>query len=317
MAFRPLIRMCLELAHSFLQLHTQGLCYRDISFSNVFFDPLNGVPLICDNDNVGIDGASVAAVLGTRRFMAPEIVRHEALPSTRTDLYSLSVLLFYVLMMGHPLLGRRELAFECWDDHAESIMFGKDAHFVFDPNDDSNRPVPELHASVLRYWGLYPDFLRERFVQAFTLGLEDPDRGRVRESVWRVTLAQLHDTIINCASCGRENFVTLDIPAHCWACGDAMQAAGACRLNGANITLGLGARVTGHHLHRDYDYETLVGEVVEHPSRPGILGIQNRTRDAWSAYLPNGEVHAVEPGRSVRFAPAMEIDLGTARAIFE
>jgi len=40
----------------------------------------------------GIDGASPSYVLGTRRFMAPEIVRREASPSTATDLYSLSVL---------------------------------------------------------------------------------------------------------------------------------------------------------------------------------------------------------------------------------
>ena len=39
--------------------------------------------------------------------MAPEIVRGEALPSTATDLYSLSVLLFYLLMVSHPLEGLR------------------------------------------------------------------------------------------------------------------------------------------------------------------------------------------------------------------
>ena len=212
MPFRPVCRMCLELAHSFLLLHAQGLCYRDISFSNVFFDPQDGTPLICDNDNVGVDGASPAAVLGTRRFMAPEIVRHEALPSTQTDLYSLSVLLFYVLMMGHPLLGKRELEFESWDDNAESMLFGKDADFIFDPNDDSNRPVPELHASVVRYWQLYPEFLRAHFIHAFTRGLTDPENGRVRESVWRVALARSHDTIIECASCHRQNFVPSTLP---------------------------------------------------------------------------------------------------------
>jgi serine/threonine protein kinase len=317
MPFRPVCRMCLELAHSFLLLHAQGLCYRDISFSNVFFDPHDGIPLICDNDNVGVDGASPAAVLGTRRFMAPEIVRHEALPSTQTDLYSLSVLLFYVLMMGHPLLGKRELAFESWDDNAESMLFGKDAHFIFDPNDDSNRPVPELHASVVRYWQLYPEFLRTHFIHAFTRGLTDPENGRVRESVWRVALARLHDTIIECASCHRENFVTFDAPARCWACGDAIRPAGRCRINGAEIVLGRGARITGHHLRRDYDYRTVVGEVVAHPTRPDVMGMLNRSDTPWNAHMPNGEVHVVDPGRSVRVGAGTEIDLGPARAVLE
>jgi DNA-binding helix-hairpin-helix protein with protein kinase domain len=249
--------------------------------------------------------------------MAPEIVRHEALPSTQTDLYSLSVLLFYVLMMGHPLLGKRELAFESWDDNAESMLFGKDAHFIFDPNDDSNRPVPELHASVVRYWQLYPEFLRAHFIHAFTRGLTDPENGRVRESVWRVALARLHDTIIECASCHRENFVTFDAPARCWACGDAIRPAGRCRINGAEIVLGRGARITGHHLRRDYDYRTVVGEVVAHPNRPDVMGMLNRSEEPWNVYLPNGEVHVVEPGRSVRVGAGTEIDLGPARAVLE
>ena len=40
----------MELAGSFLALHAQGLCYRDISFSNVFFDPATGIPRISSSD---------------------------------------------------------------------------------------------------------------------------------------------------------------------------------------------------------------------------------------------------------------------------
>src|SRR4051794_914758 len=50
--FRALVTAGLELSHSFLQLHSKGLCYRDISFGNAFFDPGTGEVLICDNDNV-------------------------------------------------------------------------------------------------------------------------------------------------------------------------------------------------------------------------------------------------------------------------
>ena len=82
------------LADSFLELHSRGLSYRDISFGNVFFDPETGEVLICDNDNVAVDGLRSGGILGTPRFMAPEVVRGEALPSSKTDLYSLAVLLF-------------------------------------------------------------------------------------------------------------------------------------------------------------------------------------------------------------------------------
>src|SRR5579864_437892 len=50
--FRSLFTAGLALADSYWQLHSKGLCYCDISFGNVFFDPANGDVLICDNDNV-------------------------------------------------------------------------------------------------------------------------------------------------------------------------------------------------------------------------------------------------------------------------
>ena len=105
--FRVVTTLGLELADSFLELHNDGLCYRDISFGNTFFDPETGAALICDIDNVGIDGESSASVRGTPYFMAPEVVRGDEPPSARTDLFSLAVLLFYLFTVHHPLEGRR------------------------------------------------------------------------------------------------------------------------------------------------------------------------------------------------------------------
>ena len=108
-SFSSTIELCRQLSFSFLRLHARGLCYRDISFGNVFFDPSNGDVLICDNDNVGIDNGT-GRVLGTPYFMAPEVVSdttYRTLPNTDTDRHSLAVLLFYSLFLGHPLEGAR------------------------------------------------------------------------------------------------------------------------------------------------------------------------------------------------------------------
>ncbi len=102
-SFRELAIAGRQLADSYFQLHVSGLCYRDISFGNVFFDPKNGEVRVCDNDNVTVNGTSGGGVLGTSRFMAPEIVRREAFPSAQTDRFSLAVLLFYIFMFHHPL----------------------------------------------------------------------------------------------------------------------------------------------------------------------------------------------------------------------
>ena len=113
-SFRVITTIGRELVDAFAALHSAGLCYRDISFGNLRVDPAACGAAIIDVDNVGVDGGPVQ-VKGTGPFMAPEILRDEALPSTVTDLHSLAVLLFYLLMHGHPLLGLRADASYTWD----------------------------------------------------------------------------------------------------------------------------------------------------------------------------------------------------------
>ena len=315
-SFTTVARLCVALADGFLQLHAQGLCYRDISLGNIFFDPVTGHPLICDNDNVGVEGKDPARVLGTARFMAPEIVRGEALPSIATDLYSLSVLLFYLLMVHHPLEGRRELEFACYDREAERALFGADPMFVFDPTDDSNRPDPAVHGAVLQYWPLYPAYLREDFLQAFTAGLRTPAL-RVRDSVWRSHLARLLDGITLCP-CGRENPTDDGIPFRpCWSCGNLIEPPPRLRFAGGVVVLNAGTRVTRHHVARDFVNDVVLAEVTEHPRRPGAWGLTNRGDRPWSARTPDGDDQEILPGRSIGLIAGTVIDFRSGSATLE
>jgi serine/threonine protein kinase len=118
--------------------------------------------------------------------MAPEIVRGEAVPSTQTDLFSLSVLIFYMLMVAHPLEGAKEAAIKALDLPAMTKIYGKEPIFIFDPNDDSNRPVPGIHDNALAFWRIYPQFLRDIFIRAFTIGIKRPEkRARPRKRMAR------------------------------------------------------------------------------------------------------------------------------------
>jgi len=307
--FSVVVRLCLGLADSFLKLHALGLCYRDISLGNVFFDPATGQPMICDNDNVTVDGGHPAQVLGTARFMAPEIVRREAQPSTATDLYSLAVLLFYLLMFHHPLEGRRELEYPCLDAEADRRLFGTEPLFVFDPDDSSNAPVPGVHRAVLRYWPLYPEFLHDDFRRAFTAGLHDPAR-RVREGVWRSHLARLLDGIAYCV-CGRENFTDDGRPlGPCWACGASITAPVRLQFGSRVLVLNAETQVTRHHLQRDYAYDDVVGVVSPHPGRPDVWGLRNVGARPWRAVLAGGDTRTVDPGRSVGLVVGTTIDFG-------
>jgi serine/threonine protein kinase len=313
--FSTVCTLGMELSDTFLALHSQGLCYRDISFGNVFFDPRTGRPLICDNDNVGVDGASTSAVLGTRRFMAPEIVRREAAPSTATDLYSLSVLLFYLLMVGHPLVGRRELQFDIWDEMAESVLFGREPKFVFDPNDQSNAPVPELHGSVLTNWTIYPEHIRRLFTQAFTVGLSDPRNGRVRESVWRSALARLRDLVMKCPACSKESFWQDGArDMRCWSCDRPLRDPVRLVIDGRPLALNRGTVVYRHHLMLDYDFATVVGQVIPHPSKPDQWGLRNESSEPWEVVLPSDETMSAAPGRAVGLLPGTRIRIGRTSA---
>ncbi len=316
-SFATVAKLCMGLADAFLKLHAQGLCYRDISLGNVFFEVGTGRPLICDNDNVGVDGEGEARVLGTSRFMAPEVVRGEAQPSTDTDLYSLAVLNFYLLMFHHPLQGRLELDFPCLDRDAERRLFGDDPRFIFDPEDESNRPDPTIHGAVLRYWPMYPQYIRDDFTAAFTTGLRQPTR-RVREGVWRAHLSRLLDAITLCPTCEREN-LTDDgrLLSPCWSCGTELRPPVRLLIGHRPLVLNPGTVVTRHHLFRDYDYDTVVGDVVQHPRRPGLWGLRNRGPAAWQVTSPDGEVHHVDTGRSTGLVPGARLDFGRVEGRIE
>ena len=215
-SFSSIIELCRQLSFSFLRLHARGLCYRDISFGNVFFEPSTGDVLVCDVDNVGIDNGS-SRVLGTPYFMAPEVVRdttYRTLPNTDTDRHSLAVLLFYALFLGHPLEGART---ESGMRDAQWLMshFGTDPVFCMHPERADNRPAD----IVQQYWRIYPQFLRDLFTQAFVDGLDRPS-ARVTEGQWIKAFDRLRDGMLSCPSCATTTFWTPGPdPVTCWQCG--------------------------------------------------------------------------------------------------
>jgi eukaryotic-like serine/threonine-protein kinase len=217
-SFRVITAVGRELVDAFAGLHSAGLCYRDISFGNLRVDPTACEAAIIDVDNVGIDGGPVQ-IKGTGPFMAPEILRDEALPSAVTDLHSLAVLLFYLLMHRHPLLGMRADASYTWEGEghlAEASLlvrnFGVQPLFIFDPRDPSNRPIPGDR--VVNWWAIYSQQCRRVFTQAFTAGLHDASlNGRVIESAWRRMLQSLHDSVFSCPAAARRCSTTRNSPS--------------------------------------------------------------------------------------------------------
>ncbi|MCK5717190.1 MAG: protein kinase [Thiomargarita sp.] len=317
-SFRALATAGLELAHSFLQLHAKGLCYQDISFGNVFFEPNTGEILICDNDNVMVDGHTNCGVLGTPRFMAPEIIQGNALPNTQTDLFSLGVLLFYILMVHHPLEGKQESDITCFDLAAMNKLYGSEALFIFDPDNRSNRPIPGYHDNALIYWQLYPQFLRDLFIKAFTIGITDPENGRVRESEWRSTMVRLRDSIILCTHCQAENFYDVEVLKvsgklrPCWSCKKSFKTPPRIRISRDIVMLNQGTQLFPHHIdpQKIYDFSQPIAMVIEHSKRLKIWGLKNLSSENWDVKTANGATKHIKPMESVTILNGTSIHFG-------
>ncbi|MCL6557472.1 MAG: protein kinase [Firmicutes bacterium] len=319
-SFRSLCTAGFQLADSFLQLHAKGLSYRDISFGNVFFDADSGNILICDNDNVAVDNKVKAGVLGTPRFMAPEIVRGQSQPSTQTDLFSLAVLLFYLFMVAHPLEGKKEAQIKCFDLPAMTKLYGTEPVFIFDPHDDSNRPVPGLHDNATAFWAIYPGFFKEIFTRAFTDGIKDPVNGRVRESEWRSTMIRLRDLIFYCPACQAENFLDPDAkgaPKICWSCTKHLPDPYLLKVGKHIIALNKGTRLYPHHVDDThmYDFSQHIAEVVSHPTDPNRLGLKNLGKTPWKFITPDGASQEVAPEKSAAIHDGNKINFGSLEGI--
>lgn len=314
-SFYNLCKVAFNLTSSYQKLHAMGYSYRDISFGNLFFNPDNGDVLICDNDNVSVNGKDDSSVYGTPRFMAPEIVIGKAKPSRNTDLYSLSVLLFYMFFMNHPLEGKLEASIRCMDTYAMHKLYGTNPVFIYDPDNKANRPLKGYQDNAIIYWDLYPKALKNLFVQTFTTGLANPAR-RVTENKWLETFSNMMSEIMICPCCGAEVFLdeagkeTLGVAHTCWNCSETVKIPLSLIIGKSRILLQKGSKIYAHHILGNYDMSTIVGTVVQNPKNPNIRGIRNVSDLNWTYIKANGQQIPVGHERSATIAKDVQIDFG-------
>lgn len=314
--FYTLCRTAFNTAKSYQKLHAMGAKYQDISFGNLFFDEDTGDVLICDNDNVSFEGSKPGDVLGTPGFMAPEIVKgvaegKDVKPSRNTDLYSLSVLLFYLFMVHHPLEGRLEASIKCMDMAARIKLYGTDPVFIYDPDNKTNRPVKGYQQNALTYWPIYPEKLRQMFTKAFTEGLTKPNK-RVTEPQWMDLFANMMSGTMLCPKCGARVFYDMDLEskgaAHtCWNCQNPMQVPAKIIIGKNVVLLNQDTRLKHHHVYGDYDMDTCVGSVVQNPRNPNLWGIRNEDTVNWTYEKADGTQIPIEVGRTAGIASGVKI----------
>lgn len=272
------IGVAIHMARIAWQLHANGLCHSDFSGDNFLANVAYERVVLIDLDSLVVPGVLPPEMLGTGEYMAPEIVIGRmkgragtgAKPSIYTDLHSLAVLIYQLLLMRHPLKGPRR-----HDEDAEKddlLALGERALYIEDPDDISNRPGLTFNGAWLL--GDEVDALMRR---AFTGGLRNPAQ-RPLAAEWSDALIRMREQTVPCSNseCEGKAFVLLrDQPAICPWCGTKV------------------ARPAQVPVLRWYEGTGQAGHF--HPGRGRIVVWQSRTLHRWHIQPGVSERTAKEP----------------------
>jgi hypothetical protein len=219
-------KLSIQMARAVSRLHMAGLAHSDLSPNNVLVDPQGGAAIVIDIDSLVVPGLFPPDVLGTKGYIAPEVLATLHLPvrdpqrkhpNARTDEHALAVLLYQYMLLRHPLDGRRIPPAKTAEEQ-ELLAYGSQAIFCEHPQDPSNRPEERNYIACET---LGPA-LSELFVKAFVPGLKE-DHQRPKASEWLRALVKTWDLLLPCpnASCPNKWFVLYNSQRiRCPFCGD-------------------------------------------------------------------------------------------------
>ncbi len=303
-SFTAMMAAAMKICNGFMMLHRFGYSYQDLNDGNFFIDPTNGDVLICDNDNVMPQGEK-SGIMGKARYMAPEIVAG-GIPDKYSDRFSLSVILFMLFYANHPFEGAKVVACPCMTESYEKKFYGSEALFIYNPNDKSNLPVKGIHQNVIRRWPVFPQKLRDTFIQEFSEEMLKNPTKRMIEQSWEKLIASLRDTLVICPHCGEETFIEESDAEHkCINCGKSIPVANFLQLGSRTLPL-----TNKTQLYLDYD-NTPDARVAAHPQDSSLLLIQNLSQDTWTAETPSGKVKSVAPKELMPVKPGIKISFSS------
>lgn len=305
------VNAALCITKGFRELHNSGFSYQDLNDGNFFVNPQTGDVLICDNDNVAEYGDALG-IAGKCRYMAPEVVMGKKKPDVHTDRFSLAVVLYLLLFLNHPLEGKRTMC-PCLTEELEREFYGTEPVFVWDPNNDTNRPVRGVHVNEIKFWPIYPKFVRDTFVEAFShesmVGADT--QHRVTEKKWQEVFTQLRDCLAKC-SCGSETFI--DVTANsckCINCGKELSRPMILKAKKYNVVLRHSKKIYAcHSVHDSDDFKLETGEVITSRQDPSLVGLRNNSTSTWTAILPNGTSKAYSNGQVIKLGRGLKINFG-------
>ena len=293
--YKTAIDAAMKIVSAFRKLHNAGYSYQDLNDGNFFINPINGKVLICDNDNVAPDKTETG-IVGKPRYMAPEIVMREHMPDSLSDRFSMSVILYMLFCLNHPLEGKRYLVPGLTPELQEKL-YGSEPLFIMDPDDDSNGPHPRVHQNSIMVWSCLPEYMKDVFLDAFSQKALHHPTARPKEIDWLNALTRFRSDIVVCAKCGNEIFTHQGVPCACDQCGAMPSIPVRITLSAYSIPAVKDSRLYRCQLGVCSEKEALspVAQVVEKKNAPGVLGIRNKSGKNWNAITSKGTAKKVLP----------------------
>jgi uncharacterized protein YegL len=253
-------------------------------------------------------------VLGKPRYMAPEIVvgNGSVLPDSLSDRFSMSVIIFIIICMQHPLEGRRSSVVALTPKIQEKL-YGSQPLFIMDPNDRSNAPDPSIHKNVLRVWPYLPTYLKNFFIDAFSQKAFKNPNARPTELDWIKVLTRFRGDIVRC-SCGNDVFLQEGKPPKCDGCGRMLRIP--CWLSTKDYDI---PAVPGALIFRCQlgvcDAENALdtaGSVIASRNDPSVLGIRNLDTQDWNVTLKDGQTKYLKSREVVALQQVMTLYINNA-----
>lgn len=297
-SFTAMLSAAMKICDGFMMLHRFGYSYQDLNDGNFFIDPQTGDVLICDNDNVMPQGEK-SGIMGKARYMAPEIVAG-GIPDKYSDRFSLSVILFMLFYANHPFEGAKVVACPCMTEAFEKKFYGSEALFIYDPTDKSNLPVRGIHQNVIRRWPVFPQMLRDAFIEEFSKEkLQDPST-RMIEQNWKKIISSVRDSLVVCQHCAEETFVNVsDSTDKCMNCGKDVDLSKRLVINNRSLPL-----TQNTYIYIDED-NTSDGVVTTDSN--GFMLIKNISTETWTVETPSGKIKTVAPNEILPVKEGLKI----------
>lgn len=177
------------IAKAFRDLERNNLSYCDISGSNILVKIGKSASVrIIDVDNIYVAGKGLASVFGTPRYIAPEVLSRERNPDVLSDNYSLAVILFELLRVGHPYISDDVMSGTPEDeDNALAGMLD----YVTDDNSQNMLPASAVLTTRLR------NLFEQCFVDGKANRLKRPSA-----LDFELALLDASNKVIRCPTCG-------------------------------------------------------------------------------------------------------------------